>query len=191
MFREPRFSVAVVTPKGNHLDVDIPPACPSTHPPADLSTSSRAPGRGWVRSATVTDRRAPDDQVGRGRPPGRSAWARVAAAVCLVHAVLLVGLAGFYGLELMRGEGSSTVNVVLSLALILVFAALLAALARVWWVGSTRALVPTVVWNGLLVPVVIALYGAEDRLVAGGLLLLVVLGIGTALAASRRARPVG
>ena len=108
----------------------------------------------------------------------------------MVHVLLLVGLAGFYGHELMRGEGTSVTNVVLSLALILVFALLLAVLARVWWVGSTRAVIPTVVWNGLLVPVVIALYGADDRLLASGLSLLVVLGIGTAVAAAR-ARAAG
>ena len=108
--------------------------------------------------------------------------------VCLVHVVLLVGLAGFYAQELARGEGTSVTNVVLSLALILVFAALLAVLARVWWVGSARAVVATVVWNGLLIPVVIALFGADDRLLASALLLLVVLGIGTALGAAR-ARP--
>jgi hypothetical protein len=83
-----------------------------------------------------------------------------------------------------RGEGSSTVNVVLSLALILVVALLIAVLARVWWVGSTRALMPTLVWNGLLIPVVVALYSADERLLATGVLVLVVAGIGTAVAAA-------
>jgi len=108
--------------------------------------------------------------------------------VAAVHVVLLLGVAGFYALELSRGEGTSTTNVVLSLGLILVFALLLAVLARVWWVGSRRALVPTLVWNALLVPVVIALFGAQDLLVAAGLLLLVVAGVGTAFAAVRSRR---
>ncbi|MEO7236630.1 MAG: hypothetical protein ABIW80_14820, partial [Lapillicoccus sp.] len=120
-----------------------------------------------------------------GRPSG---WARAAAVVAGVHVVLLLGVAGFYGLELSRGEGSSTTNVALSLGLVVAFALLLALLARVWWTGSTRAVVPTVVWNALLVPVVIALYGAEDRLVATALLVLVLAGLLTALAAARRAR---
>jgi hypothetical protein len=118
-------------------------------------------------------------------------WFRVAAVVAAVHVALLLGVAGFYGLELSRGEGTSTTNVVLSLGLILVVALLLAVLARVWWVGSRRGLVPTLVWNALLVPVVIALFGAQDLVVAAGLLLLVVAGVGTAFAAlrSRRAGP--
>ncbi len=168
--------------KGNHLDVEIPVA----------SCGGRQPA--WVRSAIVTDRTpqgasdGPGGEDGPARP--RTPWARAAAGVCLVHVVLLVGLAGFYGRELALGEGTSVTNVVLSLALILVFAALLAVLARVWWVGSGRAVVATVVWNGLLIPVIVALYGAEDRLVASGLLALVVLGLGTAGVAAVRARPV-
>lgn len=124
----------------------------------------------------------------RGGPARRvGGWFRAAALVAAVHVALLLGVAGFYGVELSRGEGTSTTNVVLSLGLILVFALLLAVLARVWWVGSRRALVPTVVWNALLVPVVIALFGAGDLAVAGGLLLLVVVGLGTAFAAVRSA----
>lgn len=169
MFRGPPFSVTVGPLKGNHFDVEILWACRCR------------PRGGWVRSPLVTDRTPP--------APRRSGWSRAAAAVCLVHVLLLVGLAGFYGRELALGEGTSVTNVVLSLGLILVLAALLAALARVWWVGSTRAVVPTVVWNGLLIPVVIALYGADDRLLASGLLVLVALGIGTAVVAATRTRP--
>jgi hypothetical protein len=100
-----------------------------------------------------------------------------------VHALVLVGLAAFYGVELARGEGSSQAAVTMSLVLILVFAALLGLLARFWFVGSTRVAVPTFLWNGLLVPVVVALYSAEETLLATGLLLVVVLGIATAGAA--------
>ncbi len=125
---------------------------------------------------------------GAARTGRAGGWSRAAALVAAVHVVLLLGVAGFYGLELSRGEGSSTTNVVLSLGLIVAFALLLALLARVWWTGSTRAVVPTVVWNALLVPVVIALYGAEDRLVASALLALVLAGLVTAVTAARRSR---
>ena len=37
-----------------------------------------------------------------------------------------------------------------------------------WFLGSARAAVPTFVWNGLLIPVVVALYGAEETLIATG-----------------------
>lgn len=137
----------------------------------------------------------PDRSAARPEPGAvgtpTSAWARAAAAVCGVQALLLLGIAGFYALELVRGEGSSTANLVLSLVLIVVVALLIVVLARVWWVGSTRATVPTVVWNGLLIPVVVALYGAGDRLIATGVLALVVLGIGTAVTAARAARAAG
>ena len=103
-----------------------------------------------------------------------------AAFVCVLHAALLLVLAGFYGFELLRGEGSSAAAVAMSGLLILVFAALIATVARVWWVGSTRAAVPTFVWNGLLVPVVVALYGAGQTALATALLVAVLAGVGTA-----------
>lgn len=121
--------------------------------------------------------------------PHRSAWAVAAGVVCLLHVLVLLVLAGFYGVELARGEGSSTTTVVMSGVLILVVAALLAVLARVWFRGSTRAAAPTFVWNGLLVPVVVALYGAEEAGIATGLLSLVALGVVTAVAALVTHRP--
>ncbi len=150
-----------------------------TQSTSDEDAVAPRPRAGGERSVPVDG--APDGSVAH-----RRGWSRAAAAVCLVHVALLLGLAAFYALELARGEGSSTTNVVLSLALIVVFALLLGLLARIWWVGSARAVVPTVIWNGLLIPVVIALYGAEDRLVATGLLVLVVAGIVTAVTATRR-----
>jgi hypothetical protein len=116
-------------------------------------------------------------------PPHRSGWALAAGVVGVVHVLVLLAVAGYYGLELARGEGSSTTTVVMSGVLILVVAALLAVLARAWFRGSTRAAVPTFVWNGLLVPVVVALYGAEEAAIATSLLALVVLGVVTAVAA--------
>ena len=116
--------------------------------------------------------------TGQRRPRG-PAYA-TAAAVCLVHAVLLVGVAAFYVLELVRGEGGSVATVIMSGVLILVFAGLLALLARVWSLRSKRAAVPTFVWNGLLIPVVVALYDAEETMLATGLLVLVVAGVLTA-----------
>ena len=127
-----------------------------------------------------------------GRPapsPGNRAWSVAAGVVCLLHVLALLGVAGFYGVELSRGEGSSRTTVVMSGLLILVFAALLALLARLWFVGSVRATVPTLLWNGLLIPVVVALYGAEEQRIANGLLAVVVLGIATAVGAVITRRP--
>jgi hypothetical protein len=127
-----------------------------------------------------------------GQPAPRPAdrlWAVAAGAVCVLHVLVLLGLAGFYGLELSRGEGSSRTAVVMSGLLILVFAVLLALLARLWFTGSVRATVPTLLWNGLLIPVVVALYGAEEPRIATGLLVVVVLGIVTTVAAVAARRP--
>ncbi|HET8970886.1 MAG TPA: hypothetical protein VFN19_07495, partial [Candidatus Nanopelagicales bacterium] len=76
-----------------------------------------------------------------GRPApslGNRAWSVAAGAICLLHVLALLGVAVFYGVELSRGEGSSRTTVVMSGLLILVFAALLALLARLWFVGSVR-----------------------------------------------------
>jgi hypothetical protein len=112
-----------------------------------------------------------------------------AAAVCVLHVLVLLALAVFYGLELLRGEGSNPTTVAMSGLLILVFAALLALLARVWFVGSSRGVVPTFVWNGLLIPVIVALYGAGESVIATGLLVLVVLGVLTTAGALATKRP--
>ena len=122
-------------------------------------------------------------------PPGSRVWSVAAGVVCLLHALVLLAFAGFYGVELARGAGSSRTTVVMSGLLILVFAVLLALLARWWFVGSARATVPTFLWNGLLIPVVVALYGAEEPRIATGLLVVVGLGIVTAVAAVISRRP--
>jgi hypothetical protein len=122
----------------------------------------------------------PDGLSNRSR--GQRSWATAAGIVCLLHVLVLAGLAVFYGVEFSRGEGNPT-TVLMSGVLILVVAALIAVLARVWFVGSRRAAVPTLLWNGLLIPVVVTLYGADQTAIATGLLLLVVLGLVTTVAA--------
>ncbi|MDQ6716263.1 MAG: hypothetical protein M3Z83_09155 [Actinomycetota bacterium] len=112
----------------------------------------------------------------------------VAALICVAQALVLVAIAVFYGVALLRGEGSNATTVAMSAVLILVFAALLLVPAGVWWRGSTRAAVPTLVWNGVLVPVVFALYAAGDPLVATALLVLVLAGLVAALAALATSR---
>ena len=133
----------------------------------------------------------PEPRAG-GRPapsPGSRPWAVAAGVVCILHTLDLLSLAAFYVVELSRGEGSSQTTVVMSGLLILVFAVLLVLLARLWFVGSVRATVPTLLWNGLLIPVVAALYGAEEPGIATGLLAVVVLGIATTVGAVISRRP--
>ena len=122
-------------------------------------------------------------------PRSHRGWSAAAGVVCVLHVLVLLGLAAFYAVELSRGEGSSRTTVVMSGLLILVFAVLLGVLARLWFLGSARATVPTLLWNGLLIPVVVALYGAEEPGIATGLLGVVVLGIVTAVGAVMTRRP--
>jgi len=104
----------------------------------------------------------------------------VAGGLCLVQALVLVGLAVFYLVELFAGAGSDRARVLVSAVLILVVAAALALLARLWWSGSTWATTPTVLWNLLLVPVALSVVQAGQLLL--GILLVVVL-VPTILAA--------
>jgi len=104
----------------------------------------------------------------------------VAGGLCLVQALVLVGLAVFYLVELFAGAGSDQARVLVSAVLILVVAAALALLARLWWSGSTWATTPTVLWNLLLVPVALSVVQAGQLLL--GILLVVVL-VPTILAA--------
>ncbi len=133
---------------------------------------------------------ATPEPLPQGTPPGsprRRLWTVAAGAACVLHVLVLLGVAGFYALELARGQGSTT-TVAMSIVLILLVAALLAVLAWVWFRGSARAAVPTFVWNGLLIPVVVALYGADETAIATGLLAVVVLGVVTAVAALATSR---
>jgi hypothetical protein len=168
----PPYSLTVAIPEGNHFAVEM-----MEGPPNRFSRRAR-----YARRVT----QATPEPLPHGSAPGtspRRRWAVAAGVVCSLHVLALLGLAGFYALELARGEGSSATTVVMSGVLILVFAALLALLARAWFRGSTRAVVPTFVWNGLLIPVVVALYGAEEVGIATALLVVVVLGVVTAAGA--------
>jgi len=97
----------------------------------------------------------------------------VAGALCLVQALVLVGFAVFYLLELLAGAGSDRSRVVVSVVLFLVFAGGLGWLAQLWWSGSTWATTPTVLWNVLLVPVAISVFQSGQTLL--GATLVVVL----------------
>ncbi len=73
-----------------------------------------------------------------------------------------------------------------SAVLILVFAVLLAVLARLWWTGSRWATTPTIVWNIVLVPVAVTLLQAGQVVIGAALAVVAVLGV-VAAAAGRSA----
>lgn len=126
---------------------------------------------------------------GRGVGP-RGPAAALAAVLCALQALVLVGLAVFYLVELSRGEGSDRARVVSSAVLIVAFAALLAVMAWLWWRGSTWPKTATVVWNALLVAVALLdLLPAGQTTVALLMTVVAVLTIAAALATRRTSRP--
>ena len=120
-----------------------------------------------------------------GSPRTRSASRTLAAALCLLQALALVGFAGFYLVELVAGGASDVGAVAMSLALFLVVAAGLAYLAHRWWTGSGAVTTPTVVWNVLLVPVSVGLAQSGQPVLAVVLAVVVLIAIVAALAAGR------
>ncbi|MDQ2782692.1 MAG: hypothetical protein M3Y26_09205 [Actinomycetota bacterium] len=130
------------------------------------------------------DRRDPGDS---GHPLVGTVWSRLGGVLCLLDAVVLLGFAAFYLVELARGQGD-VATVVLSVALIVVVAVLLMVLARFWLAGSRRASTPTIVWNLVLVPVVYTLYSSGDTLVASAVLVVVLMSLVTGVGAAASVR---
>jgi hypothetical protein len=78
---------------------------------------------------------------------------RVAAAVVAAEVGALVGFAVFYVYEIAVGATDDPLRAVMSVVLMLVVGAGLAAMVRGWLRGLTWPRTPTLVWNALLLPV--------------------------------------
>ena len=79
--------------------------------------------------------------------------ALVALGATVVESLTLVGLSAFYVYEIAVGQAEDVARAVMSVVLMLVFAAGLAVVARGWRAGRDGARTPTLVWNALLLPV--------------------------------------
>lgn len=77
----------------------------------------------------------------------------MAALVCGVQGLLLLGFCAFYLYELVIGEGEDPARVVMSIVLMALFGVGLLALARGWLRGLAWPRTPTIVWNLLMLPV--------------------------------------
>ncbi|HET7399981.1 MAG TPA: hypothetical protein VFJ94_15810 [Intrasporangium sp.] len=119
-------------------------------------------------------------------PSRRSAVLRTAAAATLLEALVLVGLAAFYGYEIAGGAASDVTRAVTSGVLILVFGVLLVVLARGWSRGADWPRTPTLLWNALLLPVAWSLHDAGRTLLGLGVAAVALVSIGAALAAPPR-----
>ncbi len=110
---------------------------------------------------------------------------RFAALVCLLEALVLAGFGVFYLVELAFGEGSDPMRVFTEALLVLLFAAGVGLLGRLWLGKSQWPAVPTVVWHVLLVPVAVSLFQSGQFLLG----VLLALAIVTAVVATVAARP--
>jgi cytochrome b561 len=106
------------------------------------------------------------------RPP--DLFRVVAAGICGLQALALLGFVGFYLWELTQDSSDDVARVVMSALLILVFAVGIAALARGWVRGDNWPNTPTVVWNALLLPIGWSL-GQSDHGLLGALVIVVAL----------------
>ena len=92
--------------------------------------------------------------------PVTPAWARpLAALVCRIQGVVLLGFCAFYLYELVIGEGDDAARVVMSIALMALTGVALLAMARAWRSGGTWPRTPTILWNLLMLPVAWSMHG--------------------------------
>lgn len=83
---------------------------------------------------------------------------RVAAALVGVEALAILGFAVFYLVELLMGEGSDPVVIIMSVVTMLVFVVGLGYVAYGLWIRHPRAQAPAIAFNFLLVPLGIAMF---------------------------------
>ena len=105
---------------------------------------------------------------------------RLSALIAAVQALTLAGFAVFYIVELVLGEGSDAVRVVMSALLIMVGAIGLGVLARGWLGAASWPRTPTIVWNAILLPVGISLVQGTRVVIGWAVLVVAVVAIGAA-----------
>lgn len=114
----------------------------------------------------------------------------MAAGICALQALVLLGFVVFYLWELTQGSSDDAVRVVMSALLILVFAVGIAALARGWVRGDNWPNTPTVVWNALLLPVGWSLVQSDHGLIGALVIVGALVGILAAIRADTTAEDV-
>lgn len=113
----------------------------------------------------------------RSVPRRHDPFRLLAAALCGLHALVLLGFCVFYLWELVQGAGDDPTRVVMSVVLIAVFAVLLGVVGRAWLRGANWPNTPTIVWNLLLLPVAWSLFQAGRGVLALGLAVVGFLGV--------------
>ena len=102
--------------------------------------------------------------------PAQLTAGRAAGSLVGVEAVTVAGLAAFYLIELLRGEGSDPVVVIMTVVMMLIFVVGLGYIAYGLWTRHPRAQAPAIAFNGLLVPLGIAMFPFAPGWLAGSIL---------------------
>jgi hypothetical protein len=120
------------------------------------------------------------------KPASPGAPQRLAGALTLLEALVVVGFAVFFAYEIATGATSTVTTAVTSGLLILVFGVGLGLLARGWFRGRDWPRTPTLLWNVLLLPVAWSLHDSDRTPVALGVAAVALVSIGAALATPMR-----
>ncbi|MGB3828553.1 MAG: hypothetical protein WA962_07210 [Ornithinimicrobium sp.] len=99
------------------------------------------------------------------------AASKLAAALVGIEALVISGFAVFYAFELMIGEGSDPVVVIMSIVTMLVFVIGLAYVSAGLWVRHPRSQAPAMAFNGLMIPLGLAMFQFAPTVVAASVLL--------------------
>ncbi|MGB3763854.1 MAG: hypothetical protein WA966_11585 [Ornithinimicrobium sp.] len=91
---------------------------------------------------------------------------RLAAILVGLEALVIAGFAGFYAVELLLGEGSDPVVVIMSIVTMLVFVIGLGYVSAGLWARHPRAQAPAMAFNGLMIPLGLALFQFAPTAVA-------------------------
>ena len=83
---------------------------------------------------------------------------RLASALVGLEALVVAGFAAFYAVELFQGQGSDPTVVVMSIVTMLVFVVGLAYVSAGLWQRHPRSQAPAMAFNGLMIPLGIALF---------------------------------
>lgn len=116
----------------------------------------------------------PSEPTQRQRGAGK-----VASGLVGLEAVVVAGFAAFYAVELALGEGSDPTVVVMSIVTMLIFVVGLGYVSVGLWRRHPRSQAPAMAFNGLMVPLGIALFqfappSLATAVVAGGVCVILL-----------------
>lgn len=110
---------------------------------------------------------------------------QVAAGLVALESLAIAGFAGFYVVELLMGEGQDPMIVIMSVVTMLVFVVGLGYVAVGLRRRHPRAQAPAIAFNGLLLPLGIALFQFAPGWLAAAVLVTAVITIASVIGMGR------